>query len=501
MNLINRIEGFYRSHRRQAFIVGGAVVVVLAIGFLISRMGGKNSIQTTNTASVERGTIIGTIDGLGVISAEPSASLTWQTGGIVSAYELMVGDMVEKGDVLLKLDDSSVSAEILQTRTALIDAQIEQEKMLTANSDYAALMQDIHTQELILNNTYSLRQEFYGTDIPDEIVEAAYARYNEARVEVWGLEKAYEAFKSLEDGDPQRTAAYNALQEGIYNQDKQLWILNQIMGIPYEYDDDEEEYDEDFIMHTAEVYFILYDLRKEQLAEARAESERLLDTSDEIAAAQANIQAMQNTVDQASIIAPFSGTVTMINTVAGEKASKGDIALQLDDLSRLTIRLEVSQMVINQVSVGQKAHVTFSAIPNGIYDGEVVEISQAGTSSNEDTVFAVTIALADTDEKVRPGFTAAVSIIIGQAEDALLIPNQCLQYDENGSTYVLVSEGLGQIRHAEVETGVRSDAFSELVSGELEEGDALVIAASDSAPFQIGSGNALQAVRRITGGR
>ena len=168
-------------------------------------------------------------------------------------------------------------------------------------------------------------------------------------------------------------------------------------------------------------------------------------------------------MDQASIIAPFSGTITAINSLPGNLVNSGDVAVQLDDLSNLTVDIDISQMDVNKISIGQPAELTFDAIPNAVYNGAVIEISEAGSASNEDAVFKVRVALTDPDDSIKPGFSATVSIITAQVDDALLVPNSAIQYEEDGSAFVMQASGLGEFISVPIKTGVRSDAFTELV--------------------------------------
>ena len=474
-----KANAFLKKYKRKFLIAGGLLLaVILAAAVLMG--GGSSDPAVTQTAQVERGAITETVEAIGVIAAMPSASITWASGGIVSASTLKVGDQVEKGEVLLTLDDSSISPEILQARSSLLEAQAEFEKMTSADTDFQAALEEVTLQETYLANKYSMRHEFYGTDVPDERINTVYASYNKARAEVWELEAAYEKVRNLDEKDPQRTAAYDALQAGIFKRDSQLRLLSQVMGTPYG--------------QRAESFFIAYDQQVAVVAEAHAAYQRLVDKSDEISAAQANMQALQNTVDQASIIAPFSGTITAINSLPGNLVSSGDVAVQLDDLSNLTVDLEISQMDVNKISIGQTAQLSFDAIPNAVYSGAVIEISEAGSASNEDAVFGVRVALTDPDDSIKPGFSTTVSIITDQVEDALLVPNSAIQYGEDGSTFVMKTAGLSEFTSVPIETGARSDAFTELVSGDLEEGDKLAVAqvAETTAQLRMGLGRLLR---------
>ena len=91
---------------------------------------------------------------------------------------------------------------------------------------------------------------------------------------------------------------------------------------------------------------------------------------------------------------------------------------------------------------------------------------------------------------IKPGFSTTVSIITDQVNDALLVPNSAIQYGEDGSAFVMKAAGLGEFTSIPIETGTRSDAFTELVSGDLAEGDKLAVAqiAETAAQLRMGLG-------------
>jgi HlyD family secretion protein len=471
--MIIKVREFLTKRKKLIWIPGGLVLLAAAAFIVLPALtSGSAGQEVTQTALVERGSITETVDTLGVVSAEPTVLLTWESGGIISAYNLKVGDQVKKGDVLLGLEDSSKSTDILQAQTSLLEAQAELDKLLAADTDYQAALKEVAYQELILKNKYSQRHEFYSTQVSDERIDAVRSNYTKAKQDVWGLEAAYEKVRKLDERDPQRVAAYDALQAGILKRDSLLRALSQIFGTPYGF--------------RSESYFIEYDIQLTVVAEARASYERILDSSDEISVARAKVQALQNTIDQASIIAPFAGTITAINTVAREQVSSGDTALQMDDLSNLTVDLDISQMDINKIHHGQPAQLTFDAIPDKTYSGTVMEIAEAGTDSDGVIVFSVRVSLDDADELVKPGFTVTVSIITNQVKDVLLIPNTAIQYDADEAAYVMEAGDLGGFTALPIETGARSDAFTELKSGDLTEGDRLAVVQVKDTTLEFG---------------
>ena len=476
--MISNVKKFLKTRRKWLWATLVLICLAVASLAIVPALAGSPSSLTTQTSQVERGTITEKVDSLGVVAALPSASLIWESNGIVSNSSLKVGDQVEKDETLLSLDDSSISSEILQARNSLLEAQAELEKKLASDAKFQAALEEVLYQETILKNKYTMRHEFYGTDVADERVETVYANYNTAREEVRELELAYEKVRRLEEKDPERIAASIALQTATVKRDSLLRALSQILGTPYGY--------------RAEGYFIEYDLQKAVVDEARAAYERLLDGSDEVSAARAKVQAFQNTINQANIVAPFSGTVTAINAVAGEKAGSGEIALQLDDLSNLVVDVQISQMEINKIQIGQSAELTFDAIPNSTYSGTVLEIGNVGIEGENDTYFDVRVGINAPDDQVKPGFTVTVSIITNHVDDALLVPNTAIQYNEAGEAYVMAGDGLGGFTNVPIQTGARSDAFSELVSGELDEGVRLAVVEVEESSLQFGMARRLR---------
>jgi HlyD family secretion protein len=470
---MNKNSRTVSDKKKQGLIIASVLVVLAVIGCLTvyySGIAGSGQ-PVARTMQVVRGDLIETVDGTGVVEAKPGVQLSWESSGYVDDFSLSIGDYVVEGTTLLNIRDETRTSEILQAESSLLEAQAELDKMVAADADLIAALEDVRYQERLLTNKYSMRHEFYSSDVSDARIEAVYANYNQAREEVRGLEEAYAKVKRLDEKDPERVRAYEALQVGILKRDSLLRALSQIMGTPYG--------------QRTEGYFIAYDQQKQATAEARAAYERLLDNSEEIAAARATVQALQNTINHASIIAPFNGTITAIHPITGGYVRNGDIAVQLDDLTHLVVDLEVTQMDINRIEIGQSANITLPALPNSVYTGTVTEISGAGAADgNGNTTFQVTVAIAHPDSQIKTGFNAAISIIVDQVEDALLVPNTAIQYGDDGKAFVISMNSLGISTTVPVEIGIRTDTLSELVEGELEEDDQLVVAQMDGESVQ-----------------
>jgi HlyD family secretion protein len=195
----------------------------------------------------------------------------------------------------------------------------------------------------------------------------------------------------------------------------------------------------------------------------------------DVAAAEARVAAAQSTLDMAGIIAPFAGTVTQSDSAAGDQVSAGAVAYRIDDLSHLLVDVQVSEVDINTVSIDQDSTLTFDAVlgRSDPYHGKVVKVSQAGDTVQGVVSFTVTVELTDPDEFVKPGMTAAVNIIVEEVKDILLIPNRAVRLvNEERVVYLLVD---GQPKSIKVSLGSTDGLNSVLVSGDIKEGDPIIL--------------------------
>jgi len=194
---------------------------------------------------------------------------------------------------------------------------------------------------------------------------------------------------------------------------------------------------------------------------------------DDLAAAQARLQAAQTTVDSRSLIAPFAGTITEVDMLPGDQVTPASVAFRLDNLDRLLVDVLVSEVDINSIQPGQPVGLTFDAILDKQYKGVVSQVALVGNAIQGVVQFNVTVELTDPDENVKPGMTAAVNIVVEQITDALLVPNRAVRL-VNGQrvVYILINNQLKQVK---VTLGASSDTESQVTQGDLQVGDQVVL--------------------------
>ena len=163
----------------------------------------------------------------------------------------------------------------------------------------------------------------------------------------------------------------------------------------------------------------------------------------------------------------------MVEIKPGDQVQPGAPAFRVDDFSRLLVDIEVSEVDINQIQEGQRVTMRFDAIQTSEYHGEVVEVALVGNNVAGVVNFTVTVELDDPDEKVRPGMTSAVNIVIEQIDEAMLIPNRAVRVVEGERVVYILKDG--QLEPMQVTLGASSDLYSQVVGGELNAGDTIVL--------------------------
>ncbi len=232
-------------------------------------------------------------------------------------------------------------------------------------------------------------------------------------------------------------------------------------------------------------------LLQARLADAEREQSRLLKGPDpaDVLAAQARVAAAQAVLSQEQISAPFAGVITKEQVKPGDQVKPGSPAFRLDDLSRILVDGLVSEIDINKILVGQPVTLTLESIPVQVaapaadgaqvgqllkksYQGEVLEKQQVGQTVDGVTQYQVTIALTDPDGLIKPGMSAHAHIFVNDLKDVLLVPNKAIRY-RDGQKVVYIQKG-DQLVPIVITTGTASDSLSEVLSGELQEGDLVV---------------------------
>jgi HlyD family secretion protein len=533
--------------KKKRILIFAIVTVVSGAGFLAyratinARASDSSSLQT---ATVQRGSLESTLSLSGNTRSNQSATITWQTSGKVSEVTAQVGDTVQVDQVLAVLDATSLPTDMITARQELLDAQQALEDLLDSKTQQAEALQAVEDAQKSLDtvqqtaateksqaqlalaeaqsaleDAQTARNKMnYPHSTDTRVIEQAQAKYLLAKAEYKDALKAFEAVDQKKLTDPERVQALNRLVTAEADMKTRLATYNwYLLGYT---DTDIAEADADLAVAQANLEKAQadWDLVKDSdnsaaimLAEARlADAQRAYDrikdgpSQAEVDAAQAAVDAAQAKVDYIQVSAPFTGTITEVEAKTGDLVSAGDTAFRIDDLSSIYVDLEVSEVDVASLKVGQKATLEFDAISDKTYTGEVTEISLVGSVSSGVVNYPVTVRITDAGEQakpvgenIRPGMTASVTIIVDQAENVLIVPNKAI-HTSNGQRTVTVLSGDQQIT-VPVTVSLAGDSQSAVSSPQLKEGDVVVISGSTSSTTSTSSQNSNSAAGNLGG--
>lgn len=182
-----------------------------------------------------------------------------------------------------------------------------------------------------------------------------------------------------------------------------------------------------------------------------------------VSSAQRNLASAQATLDQANakaaertVTAPSSGSIVELNAKVGATVTGGMImgegdtsggkqCMQIADLSKMKVTVQVGEKDIAKIAVGQSANVTYPAFPDIVSQGTVTTIASVANSDSAygggSVTFNVDILIEAPDARLKPGMTAEVSVVTEQLDDVVMVPTMALMTEDGEHYYVNVATG------------------------------------------------------------
>ncbi len=199
--------------------------------------------------------------------------------------------------------------------------------------------------------------------------------------------------------------------------------------------------------------------------------------------ARLSLQRAQDALENYTVTAPISGTVIEKNVKAGDKVDgveTGALAV-IYDLSYLKLEMNISELDLNKLQAGQRVDITADAIPGQVFTGTVDRVSINGTTANGFTTYPAIILLEDYGG-LNPGMNVSADIIVEQMENVLSIPASAVQ---RGDTVLVPLEGAlaedgvtvadpAKVEERAVTLGGGDGTYVEITSG-LNEGDTVLV--------------------------
>lgn len=494
------------------------------------------------TSVVTRGTLTSELSSSGVISPKDTYSITSLVEGDVLTADFEEGDQVTEGQVLYQIDVSSMESEVKSANNSLQRARNSYEQ---AVQDYNEAVSDYS------GNTYKSTRTGFISDLKIEAGDKISSNtelasiYNDQTMklkvpflsgEAAAIGAGAQAVVTLSDTEEQLAGVVvsvgnmdEVLDGGRMVRNVYLEVANP-GGLTISHTAtvtigdfvccEEGSFEpvtdtvmkasltgngsveiESVLVHEGDYVTVgtpIFRINSKDVEDIIQSFKDSMDSAEEkVESAQSKVDSTQDTYEDYTITAPISGQVITKSVKAGDKISKssGNSATTMAviyDLSEVTFEMSVDELDVHSVKVGQKVQVVADAIEGKTFTGTVTNISLESSQSNGVTNYPVTVTLDEVGE-LLPGMNVDGTIILDSVEDTLMIPVDSLM--RGNRVYVkddTVKEQQGSVpagfRAVEVETGLTSDSFVQIVSG-LSEGDVIYVAESStdtSMMFQMG---------------
>ena len=500
-----------------------AAAAVIALRWLSSNRKPAQAAGGVNyqTAQVERRTITSALSGSGTLQPANSYTVTTLAQGDILSDTFEEGDLVEEGQVLYVIDSSDASTNIEKAQISLDQANRSYQKAVNSQrvtSDVSGQVWSLEVEvgdkigngqtiaQVRDSTTLLLKVPFPADDAAAFYVgQAAQVTMDSTFETLSGAVKGIAATDTVSaSGQILRTVTVAVNNPGglAVGQTASAAIngVGCAAGGSFTYAS------EGVITATAAGTVTQLDIKEGDAVTAGQTvltlggedlTTSIQNAQDSLRNAQLSMENTREQLENYTVTAPVTGTVVDKSKQAGETVS-GSGADQtlctIYDLSYLEMTIDIDELDISKVAVGQEVTVTADAVEGKSYTGVVTKVSVVGTTSMGITSYPATVRIDQTDG-LLPGMNVDAEIVLSQAENTLAIPSAALsrgnrvlvtadspsaknapQQDENRP--MTAPDGYVYV---EVQTGQSDDNYVEILSG-LTEGDTVAyLAASGTA--------------------
>lgn len=471
--------------------------------------------QSVSTATVKRTDISSELTASSALSPKDTYEVTSLVEGEVIEANFEEGDVVEKGQILYRIDATSMDSDLSSAETSL---QRAKESAQTAQSNYA------EETARIAGNTYRSTASGYiktlyikegdkvnnGTKIADlyddsvmkitvPFLSGEAAEINVGDEAAVTLEDTGEQISgtvtvvsSMEEtlsggrlvknvtvevsnpGGLTTDTAASVTVDGFVCSAEATFTAKTETTLSVELSGNKSLEIENLLIHEGSYVDKNSDLFR---VTAKTTEEYLKEFKDAVESADDNLENAENklsntqdSVDDYTITAPISGTVITKNAKVGDKISKSSSGTTtmavIYDLSTMTLEMSVDELDVSSVKVGQSVEITADAVEGETFTGTVTNVSLQSSYSNGVTNYPVTVTLDDTGS-LLPGMNVDAKIILDSSENALVIPASALMRGNR----VYVKKSSDSTENADTQRNDSSDNVGDADSERKNHGD------------------------------
>ena len=503
----NKVFHFIKTHKKRCIAVVAAAAVLVAV--IVPRKSRSASADLAYTQEkLGRRDIVNVYDGSGTINAADSYTVKSLVTGTVLTADFELGDTIQKGDVLYVIDSSDVEGDLESAQLSVSQAQRSYDDAADARNVRTKIGGEVSSFAVAAGDAVQAGQTV--ATVRDTSVMLLAVDFPAAEAQSFAVGQAAQVMpdttfevlngtiRSVSGADPSGDASLMTCTVTIAVPNAgslttaqaavaQVNGVSSLNSAHFAYQREETV--------VAAASGTVSELCVREGSTVRQDDVLLRITgkdldkqaqnaADNLRSAELRMSSAERNISHYTIDAPLSGTIVDKKVKAGDKLSANDTAMQnlctIYDMSYLEMKLNVDELKIRSLEVGQEVEITADAVPGETYKGVISSVLVAGTTANGSTSYPVTVRIDDMGE-LLPGMNATAKITTASVKNVLALPNAALV---RGS-YVLVTKDSPSAANAEtsmtapdgyvyvkVATGISDDDYIEVKSG-LQEGDTI----------------------------
>ena len=510
-----------RLKKHLKWLIPVLVAVCIGVGFLFHLPAGQQAAAsaTYQTAATETRDITKSLTGSGTLEPADSYTVNTLASGEVLSDTFEEGDQVEEGQLLYTLDSSNASSSQTQAQNSYSQAQSNYQQAVNAkypSADMGGTVSEVYVKngesvsagtELVRivgdNNIYMTFLFPYASPSDFYVGQTATIYIGNFDGTTSGTVTAVSSSSITANTGLQAVSVQvKAPNPGLVTED---YTAVASIGSYTSYGQTAINLSSSSVI-TAEVSGKISGLNwlpgdaissgerictiTGSTADNQVESARI-----SLSNASTSLENAQDSLEDYTITAPISGTVVTKNAKAGDNIEGGSDSTLcvIYDMSYLEMTLNIDELDISEVAVGQEVQITADAAEGQVYTGVVTNVSIAGTTSGGITTYPVTIRIDETDG-LRPGMNVDAEILLDSAQGVLAVPSAAVNRgdtvlitaDSPSAANALDQEAPEGYVYVSVEPGISDESYTEIISG-LQEGDTVAYlqtsSSSDSMDF------------------
>lgn len=503
----NKVFHFIKTHKKRCIAVVAAAAMLVAV--IVPRKSRSASADLAYTQEkLGRRDIVNVYDGSGTINAADSYTVKSLVTGTVLTADFELGDTIQKGDVLYVIDSSDVEGDLESAQLSVSQAQRSYDDAADARNVRTKIGGEVSSFAVAAGDAVQAGQTV--ATVRDTSVMLLAVDFPAAEAQSFAVGQAAQVMpdttfevlngtiRSVSGADPSGDASLMTCTVTIAVPNAgslttaqaavaQVNGVSSLNSAHFAYQREETV--------VAAASGTVSELCVREGSTVRQDDVLLRITgkdldkqaqnaADNLRSAELRMSSAERNISHYTIDAPISGTIVDKKVKAGDKLSANDTAMQnlctIYDMSYLEMKLNVDELKIRSLEVGQEVDITADAVPGETYKGVISSVLVAGTTANGSTSYPVTVRIDDMGE-LLPGMNATAKITTASVKNVLALPNAALV---RGS-YVLVTKDSPSAANAEtsmtapdgyvyvkVTTGISDDDYIEVKSG-LQEGDTI----------------------------